>query len=417
MAKENWDDHDRSGRYVARDLAWDYLNSCQDDAILFTNGDNDTFPLWYIQEVESVRTDVRVCNLSYLQTDWYIDQMRRKAYKSDPLPFSLKHDQYVAGTRDIIYIIPREQFKGKRLDLKEAIKFVASDNPRTKSVPGYGGRIDYLPAKSFYVKADSLKVLQEGIVSEDAAHLIQPEIDIDIKKNMILKNELMIYDLLANNDWNRPIYFAVTVGSDNYAGLQDYFQLEGFGYQIVPIRTHNNNMEFGRVDTEKMYNNVMDKFRWGGFNNPKVYLDENHRRMAINIRNNLTRLANVLLDEGKKDKAVDILNKTMYEIPPSRVPHDHFSIFLAEAYYKAGETDKGDEVMRDVAKEFSQNMKFYASLDNNQKQTVMSDIERSLAIFGQLLLPTVQKYGRTELLKELESDYSKSLQKLKFMSR
>jgi len=166
-----------------------------------------------------------------------------------------------------------------------------------------------------------------------------------------------------------------------------------------------------------MYNNVMDKFRWGGFNNPKVYLDENHRRMAINIRNNLTRLANVLLDEGKKDKAVDILNKTMYEIPPSRVPHDHFSIFLAEAYYKAGETDKGDEVMRDVAKEFSQNMKFYASLDNNQKQTVMSDIERSLAIFGQLLLPTVQKYGRTELLKELESDYSKSLQKLKFMSR
>ncbi|NPA37624.1 MAG: DUF2723 domain-containing protein [Chlorobi bacterium] len=417
MAKENWDDHDRSGRYVARDLAWDYLNSCQNDAILFTNGDNDTFPLWYIQEVEGVRTDVRVCNLSYLQTDWYIDQMKRKAYKSDPLPFSLKHDQYVAGSRDVVYIVPREQFKGKRINLKEAIKFVASDNPRTKSVPGYGGRIDYLPAKNFYVKADSLKVLQKGYVSESAAHLIQPEIDIDINKNMILKNELMIYDLISNNDWNRPVYFAVTVGSDNYAGLQNYFQLEGFGYQVVPIRTQKNNLEYGRVDTEKMYNNVMNKFKWGGFNNPDVYLDENHRRMAVNIRNNMTRLANALLDEGKKDKAVDILNKLMEEIPPSRVPHDQFSVFLAEAYYKAGEFDKGDEIMRDVAKEFSQNMRFYASLDPSKKSTVMPDIERSLAIFGQLILPTIQQYGRKDLLKELNEDYRNSLNELNFLSK
>ena len=417
MAKENWNDHDRSHRYVARDLAWDYLNSCQDNAILFTNGDNDTFPLWYIQEVEGVRTDVRVCNLSYLQTGWYIDQMKRKAYDSDPLPFSMKHDQYKDGTRDVVYIIPREQFKGKRIDLKEAIKFVASDNPKTKQIPQYAGRIDYLPANRFYLKADSLKVLQKGFVSEDAAHLIQPRVDIDINKNMIMKNELMIYDLISNNDWNRPVYFAVTVGADNYAGLQDYFQLEGFGYQFVPIRTKNDNMEYGRVDTEKMYENVMDKFRWGGFNNPKVYLDENHRRMATNIRNNMTRLANALLDEGKKQKAVDILNKLMFELPPELVPHDHFSIFLAEAYYKAGEFDKADEIMRAVAKNFLQEIRFFGSLDTKKRMSVMGDMERDMAIYGRLLLPTVQMYDRKDLLKELEEEYSGSVQKLNFMRK
>ncbi len=415
MISENWDDHDRSQRYVAHDLAWNYLQTCQENAILFTNGDNDTFPLWYIQEVEGVRTDVRVCNLSYLQTDWYIDQMKRKAYESDPVSFSMKHKQYVSGKRDVVYIIPREQFKGKRIDLKEAIKFVASDNPKTKQIPQYSGNIDYIPANRLYLKADSLKVLQEGIVSENAAHLIEPRIDIDIKKNMIMKNELMIYDLLSNNDWNRPIYFAVTVGADNYAGLQDYFQLEGFGYQIVPIKTKNSNMEYGRVDTEKMYDNVMNKFKWGGYNNPAVYLDENHRRMVTNVRNNLTRLANALLDEGQKEKAVDVLNKLMEELPPALVPHNHFSIFLAEAYYKAGEFDKGDEIMRDIAKEFMQDIAFYSSLSSKKKQSIMGDLERVMAIYGRLLLPTVQRYNRKELLNELESEYSNSVQKLKFM--
>ncbi len=417
MAKENWDDHDRSGRYVAHDLGWDYLNTCQDEAILFTNGDNDTFPLWYIQEVEGVRTDVRVCNLSYLQTDWYIDQMKRKAYESDPLPISMKHDQYVEGKRDVVYIIPRPQFQNKRINLKDAIQFVASDNPKTKEIPQYPGRIDYLPANRFYLTVDSLKVLQKGFVSPDAAKLIDSTVNIDINSNVIMKNQLMIYDMITTNDWNRPIYFAVTVGADNYAGLDNYFQLEGFGYQVVPIRTKNDGMEFGRVDTEKMYDNVMTKFKWGGFNNPKVYLDENHRRMATNIRNNLTRLASALIDEGKKDKAVDILNKLMEELPPDQVPHDQFSIFLAEAYYKAGETEKGDAIMREVANQFLQYITFYTSLDNKLKQSVMGNFERTMAIYTRLLLPTVQMYDRKDLLKELEEKYTNSVQKLRFMEK
>ena len=417
MAKENWDDHDRSGRYVAHDLAWDYLNSCQNDAILFTNGDNDTFPLWYIQEVEGVRTDVRVCNLSYLQTDWYIDQMKRKAYDSDPLPISMKHPQYVEGKRDVVYIIPRPQFKNKRINLKDAIEFVASDNPKTKEIPQYPGRIDYLPVNRFYLDVDSLKVLQKGYVSPENANLIDSVMNIDVKGNMILKNQLMIYDMLTTNDWDRPMYFAVTVGSDNYAGLQNYFQLEGFGYQVVPINTPGNGMEYGRVDTEKMYDNVMNTFKWGGFNDPKVYLDENHRRMATNIRNNLTRLANALLDEGKKDKAVAILNKLMKELPPALLPHDQFSIFLAEAYYKAGEFEKGDEIMRNVSNEFLQQLTYYTSLSNTLRQTVTGNLERVMAVYTRLLLPTVQMYKREDLLKEFEKGYTNSVTKLRFMQK
>jgi hypothetical protein len=412
MAHENWDDHDRSERYVARDLAHNYLNTCEKDAIIFTNGDNDTFPLWYAQEVEGVRPDVRVCNLSYLQTDWYIDQMKRKAYDSDPMPFSLNHDQYVTGSRDVVYLIDR--IKG-RVDLKEAIKFVASDDPRTKQLSEYPGRIEHLPSKQFSVEADSLKVLQKGMVSESAAHLIVPEVKIDLNKEMILKNELMILDLISNNNWERPIYFAVTVGTENYVNLQDYFQLEGFAYQVVPIKTAPGDVEYGRVDSEKMYNNVMNKFKWGGYNNPNVYLDENHLRMATNIRNNLTRLASTLLDEQKKDKAVEVLDKAMTELPPEQVPHNHFSIFMAEAYYKAGEMEKGDAILNDITQQLEQELAFFTSLKGRNRDRGANELNRVMAIYMQLLLPTVQEYKREELLKKVEQGYESTLQRLKFM--
>lgn len=411
MASENWDDHSRSERYVARDLAHNYLNSCAEDAILFTNGDNDTFPLWYAQEVEGIRTDVRVCNLSYLQTDWYIDQMKRKAYKSDPMPFSLEHDQYVIGKRDMVYVFDR--IKGA-VDLKEAIQFVGSENPKTKQVPEYAGRIEYLPSKQVYVKADSLKVLQKGIVSESAAHLIKDKLEINLNKDMILKNELMILDLISNNDWNRPIYYAVTVGSDNYAGLQDYFQLEGFAYQVVPIETKREDGQYGRVDSEKMYDNVMNKFKWGGFDNPNVYLDENHLRMATNIRNNLSRLAETLLDEGKNDKAKDVLDMTMRVLNPKYVPHNYFSIFLAESYYRLGEMEKGDEILKQLALDNIAEVNYFSSLPVNKRQAVSRDMERAMAIYMEIV-KMAQSQKREELMKLLETDYEKVISRLQFM--
>ncbi|WP_430811847.1 MULTISPECIES: glycosyltransferase family 117 protein [unclassified Carboxylicivirga] len=412
MASENWDDHDRSDRYVARDLAHNYLNSCAEDAILFTNGDNDTFPLWYAQEVEGIRTDVRVCNLSYLQTDWYIDQMKRKAYKSDPLPFSLEHDQYVTGTRDVVHLVDR--IKGA-VDLKEAIKFVASDNPKTKQIPEYAGYIEYLPSKQFTVPADSLKVLQRGIVSDEAAHLIQDHLNLNINKNMILKNELMILDLLSNNDWERPIYYAVTVGADNYAGLQDYFQLEGFAYQVVPIKTVNNDGQYGRVDTERMYQNVMEEFTWGGFENPDVYLDENHLRMATNIRNNMSRLALALIDEGKETKAEAILDKSMEVLSGDRVPHNYFSIFLAEGYFRINKFDKGEAILKDLAADRMKELDYFNSLAAFKRATAGRDPETAMAIYMEIV-KMAQKYKRDELMQYLEKDYEKNMKRMGFFN-
>ncbi|MCW3786821.1 protein O-mannosyl-transferase family [Plebeiibacterium sediminum] len=399
MASQNWDDHNRSHRNVARDLAFNYLDTCDKDAIIFTNGDNDTFPLWYAQEVEGYRLDVRVCNLSYLQTDWYIDQMKRKAYDSDPLPFSLEHDQYVTGTRDVAHVV---ELIDDRVDLKEAINFLASDNPKTKQIPGYKGTFEFLPAKRFKVPVDSLQMIQTGVVSKDAADLIVPQVNIDINKPRVLKNEIMILDLLANNDWKRPVYFAVTVGRDNYASLDDYFQLEGFAYKVVPIRTRNSDGQIGRVDTEKMYDKFMNKFRWGGFDDPRVYLDENHQRMAMNIRNNMSRLASSLIDEGKMDKAVDILDMSLTKLPVDKVPHNYFSVFIAEGYYKADQRAKAEEILKQFGEQTFQEMKFYSSLDASKLNTVSGDANNSYLLYGEIVKMASQ-YSSEQLREDLNA--------------
>lgn len=409
MAAENWDDHDRSHRTIARDLAYNYLNTIGENGVIFTNGDNDTFPLWYIQEVEGERTDVRVCNLSYLQTDWYIDQMKRKAYKSDPLPISLEHDQYVTGTRDLVYLLDR--IPGN-VDLKEAMDFLESENARTKQVPGYAGRVEYLPSNSFTLPADSLKVLQKGFVSERYAHLIDSALIINLKgREYILKNEMALLNMLANNHWNRPLYYAVTVGSDNYVSLQNYFQLEGFAYQVVPIKASGGDGMPGRVDTDKGYHNLMSVYKLKNFKDPRVYLDENHQRMAINIRSNLGRLASALVDEGQNEKALEVLDKTMDLLPADRIPHNYFSLFIAEAYYRAGEPQSGDEVLLGLAEINRQELDYFLSLTSSRRNSAMSQIRTSMAIYSEVI-KTAQNFERDELTQKLEESYNSSLRKM-----
>jgi hypothetical protein len=410
MAMENWDDHDRSHRTIARDIAFNYLNTVGEDGIIFTNGDNDTFPLWYAQEVEGIRTDVRVTNLSYLQTDWYIDQMKRKAYKSDPLPISLEHDEYVLGKRDMVYVLDRIE---GHVDLKEAMRFLASDDDRTKRIPQYSSRIEHLPSTAFKVPADSASIMEKGIVSERNAHLIVPELLIDINKERILKNEMIVLDMLAHNDWERPIYYAVTVGAENYVGLQNYFQLEGFGYQIVPVRSASEEGQYGRVDTDKMYDNVMNTFIFNGWNDPRVYLDENHQRMGINMRNNLSRLATALVEEGDFDRAVEVLDKTMEVLPADRIPHNYFSIFIAEAYYKAGHVEKGDEIAMGLAEENFQELNFFTYLKPTLRNSSMSDIQRSMAIYAEVLR-VLRSNKRDEVISEVEGRYEGLFQRLGF---
>src|SRR5665648_229301 len=277
MGAENWDDHDRSNRYTARDFGANYLNTCAPNAIIFTNGDNDTFPLWYNQEVEGVRKDMRVCNLSYFQTDWYIDQMKRKAYDSEPLPISFNHDQYVQGKRDVVYLMEDPRLKGS-VELKKALDFVKDENPKTKLEQA--DYASYIPSKKLFVVVDKAAVIRNKVVDPKDYDKIVDTLKIDLSsKHYITKDELMVLDMIANNNWERPIYFAITIGRDKYMNLQDYFQLEGLAYRLVPIKTTSDGINMGSVNSKLMYKNVMDNFKWGNMNDPKVYIDENNSRM------------------------------------------------------------------------------------------------------------------------------------------
>lgn len=352
MAAEEWDDHDRSKRTLARDTAIDYLESCEKNGILFTNGDNDTFPLWYAQEVEGIRTDVRVCNLSLFQTDWYINQMRRKAYESDPMQFTLSPDKYAYSNRDVVYLIEQTS---QEMNLREAIQFVASDDPQNKFPIGNGKYLDYIPAKSFYIPVDKEYLKKKGYFSnlmnnnqtDTLSDRIVDKISFRLNRNYITKNDLMVLDLVAHTDWSRPIYFAVTTGSDAYVGLQDYFQLEGLAYRFVPIKqTPEDKMVGGRVNTERMYDVVMNKYQWGGMDKEGVYLDENCLRMASNIRMQVTILANALIREGKKDKAKKLLDYMMSKMKEENVPYDAVVFTIAATYYQTGDTTTANKLSK-----------------------------------------------------------------------
>ena len=401
MASENIDDHSRAHRYTARDFAHNYLNSCAPNAILFTNGDNDTFPLWYAQDVEGIRQDVRVCNLSYLSTDWYIDQMKRKAYDSDPVPFSMTHDQYVQGTRDYVPIY--ERFEDYQ-DLKQIIDFVASSSSKTRVNPGGDRLIDYIPAKKLKIPVDKQKILADGVVSERFSDRIVDEIKWNLNKNFLMKNDLMVLDLLATNNWERPVYFAITVGRDSYVKLENYFQIEGLAYRLVPINTKAKGGHIGLIDTDIMFDNMINKFRWGGINDPRVYLDENNMRMLMNFRSNFGRLAQELVNEGKNEKALIVADKCQELMPHNRVAFNYFNVPISEVYYQLNEIDKANEILRTLSKKTVSELTFFYSLSAEQFATISNEAQRSLALLQELLRVS-QKYKQAELSKEIEEKF------------
>ncbi len=403
MVAENWDDHDRSGRYTARDLGANYLKTCQPNGIIFTNGDNDTFPLWYNQEVEGVRTDVRVCNLSYLQTDWYINQMKRQAYESEPLPFSMNEEKYRQGNRDIVYLMNNQRIKREWIGLKEGVDFIADDNPATKLQQA--GNAAYLPKKIIKFKVDKEAVIRNKVVREQDYDNILDTITIDLSnKNYLSKDEMMILDLLATNDWERPIYWAITVGRDKYMNLENYFQVEGFGYRFVPLRgeTSSDRMSFGTVATNLMYDNLMNKFKYGNVNDPDVYLDENNMRMLTNIRNSFNRLAAGLVAEGKKDSAIQVIDRAFELIPYSVVPFEYFSLQLAANYYAAGTSAKGKNILNEALNVFNDELGYFLSLGPKfiHTQSINEEVQRSL-FYLQTMEQTARNFGDTEMANKI----------------
>ena len=393
LASQNWDDHDRSKRKTAHAMAIQYLESCDPNAIIFTIGDNDTFPLWYAQEIEGIRRDVRVVCTSLFNVDWYIDQMKRKAYESAPIPSSLSHEQYKWGTRD--YII-KELVTKDTLSLDQFLGFITSDDERTKykhvlQQQGYdtsGQRsqdlnANYLPTENIRIPVDKLTVLKNGIVKVQDSSLIVPHIDIKIKGPALYKNRLMMLDIIANNNWERPIYFTGgAFGDEDYIWMKDYLQLDGLVYKLVPINTtvdKNNPFDMGRIDTDKMYNMVTN-WDWGNNGDPEMYHDVETRRNSLTYRGNLARLIEALIKEGKLEKAEQIADLAM-----TKMPVDMFGFYtLLEpyigAYYELKAPKKARELFLKVSIKYQESLSYYSDLseENQSKyiQTIYSDIER-----------------------------------------
>jgi len=388
MAKEGWDDHDRSNRYTALAAAKNYLNSCAHNAILFTNGDNDTFPLWYAQEVEGVRTDVRVVNLSLLNTEWYIDQMKRKAYDSEPVPFSLPWEQYKDGTRNFTYFIENENIKGY-VELKQLFDLLLND-PSRLTMQSRIGPLEFFPTKKFKITIDSADVIRKGVVAPENADKIVKEITWTINSSGLTKNNLMVLDLLATNNWERPVYFATTTGSSAYIGLQEYFQLEGLAYRLVPIRSISKDRQNGRVQTDVMFDNMVNKFEFGNMNDPNVYMDETNMRMTLNLRHNYYKLAEVLIEEGSYDSARIVMDRCLEAMPDESIPYNYFITPLAEGYYNIGDFDKGNELNIRLIEIFEEQLAYYFDFPpklqkkyDYEKQQNLALIQRIAQVAGQ----------------------------------
>jgi hypothetical protein len=283
MGAQNWDDHSRAGRYTARDIGANYLKSCAPNSILFTYGDNDSFPVWYVQDVENVRQDIRVANLSYIQAGWYIEMMRQKAFDSDPMPLTLTPDKYIEGIREQLPV--NNQVK-KPVDLKEIVQFAGNDDQKYKvDLSGRGDYMNYIPANKFIIDVDTAKVLSNGTVKGYYKNRIISPMIWEYSENDAFKGDLAIMDMLSTNKWERPVYFSTTVPSTQYKGLEKYFIQEGLSYRVVPVKTDKPEQgEFGMIDSDVMYDNMMNKFKWGNAEKPSVYLDENNRRMFSNFR-------------------------------------------------------------------------------------------------------------------------------------
>jgi len=373
MAAENWDDHDRSGRFTALEVAKNYLNSCDKNAILFTNGDNDTFPLWYAQEVEGIRTDIKVVNLSLFNTDWYIDQMKRASYDAPPIPSSLEHDDYRTGTRDYTPI----QVKRKGyFEVKNVVDFINSNSAKAKLNTSAGLR-NYCPTKKLKLTVN--KKIAKTFVPEEYQNRIVDEVKFKLKGNGVFKNKLLVLDILANFNWERPIYFAITVGKDNFMGLENYFQLEGLAYRLVPYSVPSPDGQTGIVHTEKMYNRLVNEFEWGGLNNPDLYFDETNTRMVMNFRNNYSRLAEALYQKGDTTKAIETLDKCIAEFPNDVVRLSYFALPIIDLYYKLGETEKGSKVLATMIDDNLTEIKYLKEFDRG------SGLKQNISITGQVL--------------------------------
>ena len=396
MVSQTWDDHDRSGRYTCSDFGLNYLNTVPEEGypIIFTNGDNDTFPLWYNQEVAGNRTDVRVCNLSYLQTDWYIDQMKRDSYDSPAVPIEWNRLEYVQGHNEAVAVRPEmmqtidnfykqnpkeaaEEFGDNPYELKNIIRYWIRN-------PKIGQQV--IPTDSIVLKLDKEAIKRSGMMIPDSLHGEIPEyMHISLKnKRMLYKSEMMMLEMLANTNWERPMYMAITVGQENHLNLGNNFMQEGLAYRITPFNT---TALGARYDTEKMYDNLMHKFKFGGIDKEGIYLDETVLRMSQTHRRMFVQLSTELIKEGKDEMALKALDYCQQVIPSTNVPHDYImssSKEMADNYWALGEKEKAEAIYSELANKSIEYIAWYLTLDDMKLASVYENCVRNFYMLDEI---------------------------------
>ncbi|SOU85978.1 glycosyltransferase family 117 protein [Tenacibaculum dicentrarchi] len=395
MGVQNWDDHDRGDRFIAQLNAQTYLESCDPNAIIFTIGDNDTFPLWYMQQVEGVRQDIKIVNTSLFQTAWYIDQMKKKTYQAEPIPSQLTHEQYKYGTLDMAYHIAHPRFKDSIMSINNFMRWIESDNDQTYYIDEENDvREKFYPTNHIRIPVNKANVLKTGLVAQKDADKILDYIDITVSEQGLTKNRILMLDILNNFEWKRPIYFTGGANADEeYIWLKDYLQLDGMSYKFVPIKTSNKGksmFSMGRIDTKKMYDNVK-KWNWKTINNGKIYLDEQSKRNAISIRNNLMRLSEEYLKEGDSVNAKDVLDLSLYKLPIKQFEHYSVSLEYPELYYRMGDIEKAHETVETLIDVFQQKLKYYSTFKDQDVDLIIDNLETSLYMY-QNLIQQITKY-------------------------
>jgi hypothetical protein len=418
MGFENWDDHDRSNRYTTHLNAQSYLESCDPNSIMFTIGDNDTFPLWYMQEVEGVRTDIKLVNTSLFATDWYIDQMKRATYDAPPIPSQLNHDDYKYGSLDAAYYFEElfPTLKDSVLPINDYMQWIESKNKVTfYDIDGDGNEEKVLPTRNIRIPVNKENVLEYGIVAAKDADKIVDYIDIEIGRG-IAKNRILMLDILANFDWKRPIYFTGGAFADEeYIWLKDYLQLDGMAYKLVPIKTSMNVVnpdgtvtkkspfDMGRIDPEKMYANIQ-KLDWRNINDGKIYLDEQTKRSSISMRNNLMRLSDAFVAKGDTVKALEILDLSIEKMPIKDFSHFSLSVGYPEMYYLLGEPEKARSAAEALIKIFKEQLIWLAEFPKEDSDQIFEEIDNNLLMYRNIIATQIDRFDIDEEYKTNKQD-------------
>ena len=407
LCAENWDDHDRSHRTMARDVGYNYLTSMIEkegvSPIIINYGDNDTFPLWFNQEVDGVRPDVRIMNSSYLDGEWYVDEMKCKANDAEGIPFSLPRSKYTF----VNDWIPINSKIDRVVDIKEAIEFVRSDDPRTKIDVGFGEPCDYMPTKRLALPVDKDAAIASGIVKESDRHLMVDTVYINLRKSSMSRSELMMLDMLAHFDWKRPIYFTQVYILQNF-GLVDYLQFDGYSYRFVPILTpYKNSWEIGRIDADYAYDVLMNKMRYGNLQDPRVYVDSftQYNLMVSRAREAFARVAKEYIKSENYERAEQLLDRGLEVLPPTQIRFSEANTYpFLEAYYSIGAVEKGDVLLLAYADTLIDYIEYYLQFDGVYGDLVANIVDEKLDELSQLYYLAAYA-DRTDVVKSFNDYY------------